>query len=774
MIERSRLRGEFGIGDSKILKVISGLCLNRSWRGFPDLISSDISLASHEGLGSRIGALIERHLRRSRAFHSLSLDEQYQIWLKNSQLTDEIVRKMREGIAGFRYTPKISLLMPVSNTDGQWLEKAIGSLIRQVYPNWELCVAVDGSETKHVGKILEGCQRKDISLKVANLEVSAGIANALNAGLSLAIGEFVGFLYPDDELSLDALYEVVKVLNEDSRIDHIYTDEDQKDLKGRRVEPFFKPDWSPDLFLSMNYLGRLNVVRKSLLSEVGGFRSGFDGSEEYDLLLRVTEKTNNVAHIAKPLYSRRKIPYSGVPAHIGESARKALQDALKRRGIKGQVLDGYGGHYRVRYDISGLPLISIIIPTRDRVNLLKRCIESIESKTTYENYEIVIVDNNSTDRETLRYLDRSKHKVLRFNESYNFSRINNFAVKHAKGEHLLFLNNDTEIIEPAWLEAMLEHSQHPEVGVVGALLLYPRNHSTSREGTIQHAGIIFGICGVSGHAFRNLPMKDVNYFDLHRVTRNCSAVTFACAMMRRNLFEQLGGLDESMPVSYNDIDLCLRIRERGYLIVFTPYALLYHHELATRGTLHPPQDETTIVNRWGNVILRGDPYYNLNLTFLRESFSLAPKNFDVKAPSSLFELYHSRIDLQRAYPEFAEGNCERLIDWAAESGITVDSARYLLRPYHSWYAENCSEKIKSLAAILALYNVDSHLQKLFPEVLRQDYKRLIAWASEMTEEEFARNPTLKRLLPYLTVYSKRGHSVNEKQDDTDDNQSYPS
>jgi len=701
----------------------------------------------------------------------LKIDEQYQIWLRNSQLTGEIARKMREGIAGFRYTPNISLLMPVCNTGGEWLEKAIDSLIQQVYPNWELCVAVGESETKHVGKILEEYQTKNIPLKVANPGVSADIAAVLNAGLSLTTGEFIGFLYPDDELSPNAIYEVVEVLNKDSRADLIYTDEDQKDLNGRRVEPFFKPDWSPDLFLSMNYLGRLNVVRKSLLSEVGGFRSGFGGSEEYDLLLRVTEKTNKIVHIAKPLYSRRRIPRSGVPekeAYNRESARKALQHALKRRQVKGQVLDGYGGHYRVKYDISGRPLITIIVPTRDRVSLLKRCIESIESKTTYENYEIIVVDNNSTDRDTLRYLDRSKHRVLRFDESYNFSRINNFAVRNAKGEHLLFLNNDTEVIEPAWLEAMLEHSQRPEVGVVGALLLYPRNHPTSREGTIQHAGIVLGICGVSGHAFRNLPMIDVNYFDLHRVIRNCSAVTFACAMMRRNLFEQLGGLDESLPVSYNDIDLCLRIRERGYLIVSTSYAVLYHHELATRGRLHPPEDETTIISRWGDIILRGDPYYNVNLTFLREDLSLAPKSFDVKALSSLFELYYSRPDLQQAYPEVMEGNYERLIDWAAESGITVDSARYLLRPYHAWYAENCSEEVRPLAAILALYNIDSHLQKLFPEVLRQDYKRLITWASEITEEEFSRNPTLKRLLPYLTVYSMQVHSVNQKKSDADE------
>jgi len=678
---------------------------------------------------------------------------------------------MRERIAGFRYIPKISVLLPVCNIDAKWVETAIDSLIRQVYVNWELCVTVDPSATKDVSEVLGGYQSKDTRVKIANPEVSRGVASALNAALPLATGEFVGFLYPNDELRRDVLYEVAKLLNDHPEMDYIYTDEDQKNIDGRKLEPFFKPDWSPDLLLSMNYLCHFNIVRKSLLHEVGGFRPEFNGSEDYDLILRVTEKTNRIAHIAKPVYGEGKVLHSEVLKQrepICESTKKALQDALERRGIKGQVLEAQSGHYRVKYEISGKPLISIIIPTRDRVDLLKRCIESIESKTTYENYEIIIVDNNSTERETLRYLNKSKHKVLRFNEIYNFSKINNFAVKHAKGEHLLFLNNDTEVIEPAWLEAMLEHSERPEVGVVGALLLYPRNHPTSREGTIQHAGIILGICGISGHAFRNLPMKDVNYFDLHRVTRNCSAVTFACAMMRRNLFEQLGGLDESMPVSYNDVDLCFRVRERGYLIVFTPYALLYHHELATRGRIHPPEDETTILSRWGDIILKGDPYYNINLTFLSENCYLTPKNFDVRALSSLFELYYSRMDLQEAYPEALEGNYQRLIDWAAEAGITVDSTRYLLRPYHAWYAENCSEKVKPLVAILGLYNTDSQLQKRFPEVLRQDYKRLITWASEIKEEECQRNPTLKRLLPYLTVYSKQARSVNEKKTDTNE------
>jgi len=743
------------MGASKILKKLAPLLSpgGTRRREILDLFSSAVSITVNEGPGSLVKAIVQRYLKRKRAFHTLNPNKQYQIWLEYNRLTSRITATMREEIAGFRYSPKISVVMPVRNEDEKWLETAVNSLIQQVYPSWELCVALDASTEKHVKRILEEYQSKDIRLKVTSLGLDAGVAAVLNDTVSSSTGEFVALLYPCDELTPNALYEVAKLLNERPDVDCVYTDEDQIDLGGRRVEPFFKPDWSPDLLLAMNYVGHLSVVRKSLLYEIEGFRLGFDGSEDYDLMLRVAEKTSKIAHIAKPLYSRRILPDSEKTVR-DVFARKALQDALSRRGIRGEILDGYGRHYRAKYDLSGSPLVSIIIPTKDHVNLLRRCIDSIESKTTYSEYEIIIVDNNSTEPETLSYLSSSKHRVLRFNESYNFSKINNFAAGEARGDYLVFLNNDTEVIEPEWLEAMLEHSQRPEVGAVGALLIFPNSKHASQEGTIQHAGVILGICGVAGHAFRNLLVNRANYFDLHKVTRNCSAVTFACAMMRKSLYEEFNGLNEDIPISFNDIDLCLRIREKGYLIVFTPYARLYHYECATRGRLHPPEDETSTLNRWSKSILEGDPYYNPNLTFQREDFSLAPKCFNVRALAILLEVYHSRFDLQRAYPEVMDDNHQRLIDWAAESGITVDGARYLLRPYHAWYVENCSNKVKPVATILGLYNVDSHLQRLFPEVLRQDYRRLMAWASKIREAECQCNPALRRLLPYLSIYRK--------------------
>ena len=743
------------MGASKILKKLASLLFpgGTRRREILELFSLAVSITINEGPGSLVKAVAQRYLKRKRAFHTLGPNKQYQMWLEYNRLTDRITTAMSEEIAGFRYGPRISVVMPVHNADDKWLETAVNSLIRQVYTNWELCLALDTSTEKHLRRILEEYRSKDIRVKVTGLGANAGVAAVLNDAVSSATGEFVALLCPCDELTPNALYEVAKLLNERPEVDYVYTDEDQIDVSGRRVEPFFKPDWSPDLLLSTNYVGHLSVVRKSLLYEVEGFRSGLDGSEQYDLILRVVEKTSKIAHIAKPLYSRRILPDSETTVKE-ELAKKALQDALSRRGIKGEILDGYGGHYRAKYDLSGGPLVSIIVPTKDHINLLRRCIDSIESKTTYKEYEIIIVDNNSTEPETLSYLSSLKHRVLRFNESYNFSKINNFAAREARGDHLVFLNNDTEVIEPEWLEAMLEHSQRPEVGAVGALLIFPCGKHASQEETIQHAGVVLGICGVAGHAFRNLPVNHANYFDLHKVTRNCSAVTFACAMMRKSLYEEFNGLNEDIPISFNDIDLCLRIREKGYLIVFTPYARLYHYECATRGRLHPPEDETSTLNRWSNSILEGDPYYNPNLTFLREDFSLAPKSFDVRALAILLEVYHSRFDLQKAYPEVMDGNHQKLIDWAAESGVTVDGARYLLRPYHAWYVENSSKKVKPIATILKLYNVDSHLQRLFPEVLKQDHRRLMAWVSKIKETDCQRNPALKCLLPYMSIYRK--------------------
>ena len=664
-----------------------------------DTVAEGFRVALDEGPRSLLERLIERYIRRRKHFFSLSRDEQYQVWLANNRLTVERLREMEAEAAQFAYAPKISILMPVYNSDEKWLRSAIDSVINQVYRDWELCAVDDASTRTEIKQILESYAVRDRRIKVRYLTENRGISGASNEALGMASGDFVGCLDHDDELTRDALFEIVKVLNENPNLDFIYSDHDKKDLNGRRVDPFFKPDWSPDLLLSMNYVSHFSVTRKSLVDQIGGFRLGFEGSQDYDLILRVTESTDRIAHIPKPLYSWRKATTSAAASmkakpYAGEAAKKGLREALTRRGLSGTVTDSLGGRYRVRHAIQGAPLVSIIIPTRDRVDLLKRCIESIEPRTSYRNYEIVIIDNNSVDPATLAYLESSKHTIVKFDEPFNFSKINNLGAKHAKGDHLLFLNNDTEVVGECWLEAMLEHSQRPEVGMVGALLLYPngsRSHSPTR---IQHAGVTIGVGGVAGHAFKHLPADRRNYYDLHRVIRNCSAVTAACAMMRRNVFDEVGGFDEKLKVAFGDVDLCLRVRERGYRVVYTPYAMIYHHECATRGTLHPAEDETYAIDRWGDAIIKGDPYYSPNLTLLRQDYSLASKGSSIRPLAILLDIFYIRPDLQRAYPEARKGDYRRLIKWASTNGIKATIA---LQPYVSYFASNASDHVEGLS-----------------------------------------------------------------------------
>lgn len=550
------------------------------------------------------------------------LNAQYRVWLQQNQLTSLEIARMKAIAKTFSYTPRISIVTPVYNTDEAWLRKAIESVRAQIYPHWELCLVNDASTKPHVGPILDEYASTDSRARVKHLPDNEGIVGASTHALSLATGEFIGLLDHDDELSPDALFEVVKRLNEDPTLDLLYSDEDKLELDGRRVEPFFKPEWSPDLLLSMNYISHFSVLRRSLLTEIGGFRAGFDGSQDYDLLLRLTERTHRVAHIPKILYHWRKTPASAATSTASkpfayEAGRRAIEETLHRRGYEGLVESPSPGLYAVRYRLRHTPLVSIIIPTRDRWQLLQQCLQSVQEKTGYTPYEIIVLDNNSTDPETLEYLDRISNtwQVYRRPEPFNFSTINNFGASKAMGDYLLFLNNDTQVIRSDWLTAMVEQGQRPEVGAVGAKLLYP-------DGRIQHAGVILGIGSVANHAFRYRPANSGSYYGFAEVVRNCSAVTAACMLMRRRVFLEVGGFDERLRVAFNDVDLCLRLRQQGYLVVYTPYALLYHHESATRGRLHPPEDEERAWKLWGDLIRQGDPYYNPNLTVSREDWSL--------------------------------------------------------------------------------------------------------------------------------------------------------
>ncbi len=539
-----------------------------------------------------------------------SVREQYPVLVQNNRLRASDLARLRDEGSNFGYRPLVSVLLPTFDVEREWLERGLDSVLSQVYPHWELCVCGD----PRARGVLDRYERLDERIKVAYLEGETGVSGALNATHSAARGEFVGLLEGGDELAPDALFEVVKLLQEHPEAELIYSDVDEIDEKGNRSNPHFKPDWSPDLLLTGDYISHLSVYRRNLLEETGGFREGFD--QDYDLVLRATERTGEIHHIPKVLYHRRaSLPGSpnGDKSRGRESARRALSDALERRGLEGSVEDGYlPASFRVRLKIKGEPKVSVIIPTRDNVAFLRRCLESIERLTTYCNCELLIIDNNSRYQETLEYFDSIPHRVIPFREPFNYSRINNFAVSHAEGEYVLLLNDDTEVISGGWLEAMLEHAQRPEVGVVGARLLYP-------DGRIQHAGVIVGVGspwepGVAMHSHHFYASDSPGYAGALMTTTNYSAVTAACMLLRKSLFDEVGGLPENLPVQFNDVDLCLRIRERGYFIVYTPYAELYHHESVSRGHFSVDRTENLYMReRWGEVMDK-DPYYNPNFS----------------------------------------------------------------------------------------------------------------------------------------------------------------
>ena len=555
----------------------------------------------------------------------------YEEWARACEAVRYDAERAARRVARLAARPRISVVTPVYDTPVEVLEAAIRSVRDQLYPEWELCLHDDASPSPHVRTILERHAAEDPRVKVRFGERNGGISAALNGALSLATGDYVAFLDHDDALTPDALLEMACEI-ERTGADVLYSDEDKYDSRGRRHDAFFKPDWSPDLFLSIMYTCHLTVMRRDLVERVGGFREGFEGSQDYDLWLRATELTDRIAHVPMVLYHWRQIAGStaadiGNKGYAHERSKRAIGEAVRRRGLDATVGDGPAPTtFHVVRHLKDEPLVSILIPTRDRVDLLATAIRGIENKTDYKNVEIVVVDNGSQERETLDYLAALPHKVIRVDAPFNFSRLNNLAARESRGDLLLLLNNDTEPATRGWLRAMVEHAVRPEVGAVGAKLLYP-------SGKVQHAGVVLGIGGVAGHSHKYFAREDPGYFQALRLVRDASAVTGACLMVRREVFEEAGGLDEvNLAVAFNDVDFCLRLRERGYLVVWTPYAVLTHFESESRGYDLNPREIDYMIRRWGERLVR-DPYYNPNLTLVHEDYGI-----DVTRPDGYLAL----------------------------------------------------------------------------------------------------------------------------------------
>ena len=553
---------------------------------------------------------------------SYDSEKAYQKWIEKNENYN--VNKVKDDISNFTYKPKISIIIPVYNVEEEWLRKCIDSVRNQYYDNWELCLADDNSTVKHIKPLLKEYRDKDKRIKVVFRQKNGHISKASNSALKLATGEFIALLDNDDELPLFALYEVVKLLNEHPQADLIYSDEDKIDTKGKRKDPHFKPDWSPDTLLSCNYITHLGVYRKEIIDDIGGFRVGYEGSQDYDLVLRFTEKTDEILHIPKILYHWRLIEGSTSVDISGKNYAykagfKALEDTIKRRKYNAEVKE-VGGipFYNIIFKPAEKDFVSIIIPTRDKSDILSKCLESIYEKTHFKRFEVIVVDNGSSEKETFKIFNKYQReynnlKVLKLNIPFNFSKLNNKAAELAKGNLLLFLNNDIEVITQGWLEIMVGQARRSKVGAVGAKLLYPDNK-------VQHAGVILGMGGVAAHANQFLSADNAGYFARNKVNYNYSAVTAACLIVKKSIFKEVNGFEEELAVVFNDIDFCLKIIEKDYYNLFLPGIELYYHESKSRGKEDTPEklkrfnDEVNYMNEKWRKLLDNDPFYNPNLS----------------------------------------------------------------------------------------------------------------------------------------------------------------
>lgn len=616
-----------------------------------------LAIMLQERQGERLGAVLSRCIRfahdvigKSLSAATMTLLDNYQrdlvptvssdydSWVaRHDTLTTEHLENLLDRVAQLTPPhPLISILLPAYQTPEPWLRRCIESVLAQAYSHWQLCIVDDASPDPRVMEVIREYADADPRILVERRPVNGHISEASNTALAMACGSHVALLDHDDELRPHALLEVAEVLTSDPDVGLVYSDEDKIDANGRRFDPYFKPDWDPDLLRSQNYLCHLSVLRTSLAREVGGFRLGFEGSQDHDLLLRCSERLapSQIRHIPRILYHWRAIPGSTALArdakdYAAEAGLRAVAAQLDRLGTGARAEALSHGHIRVVWPLPRpAPKISLIVPTRDQVELLRTCVESVLTKTSYPSFELIVVDNRSSDPAALAYLaELSRHekvRVLRYDQPFNYSALNNWAVQQSDGDVIGLLNNDIEVITPGWLDEMIAHACRSDVGAVGAMLYYP-------DDSIQHAGVILGIHGVAAHMHSGRPRGFPGHGGRARVAQRLSAVTGACLVVRRTTYEQAGGLDETLEVAFNDIDFCLRLRALGYANIWTPFAELYHHESASRGSDETGEKRDRFLreielmrDRWGR-LLQDDPAYNPNL-------SLDSRHFDLASP----------------------------------------------------------------------------------------------------------------------------------------------
>ena len=538
-------------------------------------------------------------------------------WILNGEKNSEIVE--------LDYKPRISVLIPVYNVEPKYLKECLDSVLQQTYNNFEICIVDDNSDNTDTIQVLKVYENIDERIKIKYRKVNGHISTATNDALAMSSGEFIALVDNDDVLHRNALYENVKALNKNEKLDFIYSDEDKLDARGNRCDPHFKPDYSPDTLLGINYICHFVVIRKSLVDRVSGFRTGFEGAQDHDLFLRIVEQTNNIHHIPKILYHWRMISGStaadiGSKGYAIDKGIKAVNEALLRRGRSAEVTSILNSTvYKIKYKMESQPLVSIIIPMKDHAEITRKCLDSIFQKTEYQNFEILIVNNNSKDEESFilfkEYQELYKNiSIIDANIEFNYSKLNNIAAKQAKGEYLVLLNNDTEVISPNWLYEMICYASQDHIGAVGPKLLYSDN-------TIQHAGVLLGLGqGVASHAFLEEKNGTDGIYGRLLIPYNYSAVTAACLAVSKEKYFQVGGLEEDLKVAYNDIDFNLKLLSHGYFNICLPQIELIHYESKSRGLDSTKEkyklfvsESNYMYDKWGSLI-ENDPYYNSNLS----------------------------------------------------------------------------------------------------------------------------------------------------------------